>query len=216
MVYYIEMFNAGTADPLTTFFTILSFLIAIGLVISVHEASHAYLANLRGDPTARLAGRMTLNPVAHIDPLGTIIVPFLLLIFGGFIFGWAKPTPINPLNFRHPRRDSALVAFGGPASNFLLAIVFSIIYRLFPNNLLILIVQLNLILGIFNLIPIPPLDGYRVVMGFLPRETAASLATLETYGPMFLLLFLFVFVLILAPVLSWAISFLTTILTGVP
>src|SRR4030042_3175488 len=125
------MAGINSSDPIFLFFTVLSILIIIGLVISVHEAAHAFVANLRGDPTARLMGRMTLNPIAHVDPLGTIVVPLLLLVFGGFIFGWAKPTPVNPLNFRSPRRDGAIVALAGPVSNFLLAVVFAGIFRIF-------------------------------------------------------------------------------------
>src|SRR4030065_2299774 len=125
----------SNSDPFFLFFTILSLLVIIGLVMSVHEAAHAFVANLRGDPTARLMGRMTLNPIAHIDPLGTIVIPLVLIILGGFIFGWAKPTPINPLNFRSPRRNSAIVALAGQVSNFVAAFVFSLFFRLFPSEI---------------------------------------------------------------------------------
>ncbi|OGY21390.1 MAG: hypothetical protein A2113_04385 [Candidatus Woykebacteria bacterium GWA1_44_8] len=209
------MFTASTTDPAVLFFTILSFLIVIGLVISVHEAAHAFFANLRGDPTARLMGRMTLNPVAHIDPLGTIVVPLFLLIFGGFIFGWAKPTPVNPLNFPHPRKDSAIVALAGPVSNLLLAIAFAFLFRLFQYGLLSDVVRLNLMLGIFNLLPIPPLDGFKVVMGALPKRAALSLASLEAYGPAFLMIFLFLFLIAFSRPLIAIISALTAILTGI-
>ena len=208
------MAGVSSSDPIFLFFNILSLLIIIGLVISVHEAAHAYVANLRGDPTARLMGRMTLNPIAHVDPLGTIVVPLLLLVFGGFIFGWAKPTPVNPLNFHSPRRDSAVVAFAGPVSNFLLAIAFAGFFRIFQYSLLANVVQLNLMLGIFNLIPVPPLDGSKVLMGFLPRGAAASFAALEAQGPVFLMVFLLFFIFFFSQPLGTAISFLTSLLIG--
>src|SRR3990172_5797958 len=198
----------------STFLAILSALAIIGVVISVHEASHAFFANKLGDPTARLVGRMTLNPMAHIDPIGTILVPIILFIFGGFIFGWAKPTPINPLNFAHPRRDSAIVAFAGPASNFALALSFSILFRILPNQFFLFFVTINLLLGIFNLIPVPPLDGYKVLLGILPREAALRLSVLEKYGPIILIVFLFFFIQFFAPLISAAINILLRLLVG--
>jgi len=208
------------SDNLTIFFQVLTFLIVIGLAVSVHEASHAYVANRLGDPTARLMGRMTLNPFAHIDPLGTIVVPFILLTYSlvssgsGLVFGWAKPTPINPLNFRHPFRDSALVAFGGPVSNFLLAILFAVIFRIIGGSIFLEIIRLNLLLGIFNLIPIPPLDGYKIVLGVLPKETAGRLMVLETYGPIFIIIFLLLFLQVFSPILSLLLNSLLSLLTG--
>jgi Zn-dependent protease len=184
------------------------------VVISVHEASHAYTANRLGDPTARLAGRMTLNPLAHIDPIGTVLLPFVLIILGGFVFGWAKPTPINPLNFRRPFRDSALVAFAGPASNFLMAVVIAVLFRIFPAKILMDLVAINLLLGLFNLIPIPPLDGYKIVLGFLPKEAAARLMVLESYGPIFIIVFLLLFLQIFSPILSLLMNSLLSLLTG--
>lgn len=210
----MQMTSFNTTDPITLFFSILVFLVIISLVISVHEAAHAFVANLRGDPTARLMGRMTLNPIAHIDPLGTLIIPLFLLIFSGFMFGWAKPTPINPLNFRYPRRDSALTALAGPASNFLLAVIFAITFRLFPNSISLFLVQINLILGIFNLIPVPPLDGFKIIIGILPKELAISLSGLEAYGPFLMLGLLFVFLWVFSPAIVAAVHFLTVILTG--
>ena len=208
------MFALDTSNPASIFLLVLAFLLIIGLVISVHEASHAYFANRLGDPTARLLGRMTLNPAAHVDPIGTIIVPLVLFIFGGFIFGWAKPTPINPLNFAHPRRDSAIVAFAGPASNFTLAILFSIIFRVFPIDILLIIISINLILGIFNLIPIPPLDGYKVLLGLVPKEIALRLAVLENYGPIILIVFLLFFIRVFAPIIFTVLNFLLRLLAG--
>jgi Zn-dependent protease len=208
------MVALDTSNPASIFLLVLAFLLIIGLVISVHEASHAYFANRLGDPTARLLGRMTLNPAAHIDPIGTIIVPLVLFIFGGFVFGWAKPTPINPLNFAHPRRDSAIVAFAGPASNFTLAILFSIIFRVFPIDILLILISINLILGIFNLIPIPPLDGYKVLLGIVPKEIALRLAALESYGPIILIVFLLFFIRVFSPIIFAILNFLLQILAG--
>ncbi|OGY25793.1 MAG: hypothetical protein A2Z24_00475 [Candidatus Woykebacteria bacterium RBG_16_44_10] len=205
-----------TTDPLTLFFLILAFLIILALVISLHEAAHAYVANLLGDPTARLLGRVTLNPTAHIDPVGTVIVPIALFIIsqGSFMFGWAKPTPINPLNFRSPRRDSAIVAFAGPASNFAAAIVFSLIFRLFPSEIFLFLVTINLVLGLFNLIPVPPLDGYKVLLGLLPREAALRVSAIENYGPVVLILFFFVFFRFVSPILLSILNTLLNLLVG--
>ncbi len=208
------MVDFNTSNPVNVFILVLLFLLIISLVISVHEASHAYVANRLGDPTARLLGRITLNPAAHIDPIGTIIVPLLLFIFSGMVFGWAKPTPINPLNFNNPRRDSAIVAFAGPASNFVLAIAFSIIYRIIANDIILIIVSINLLLGLFNLIPVPPLDGYKVLLGFLPKNLAVRLAEIESYGPIVLIIFLFIFIQIFFPIIRAILNILLTLLTG--
>jgi len=208
------MVDFNTSNPASIFILVLFFLLIISLVISVHEASHAYVANRLGDPTARLLGRITLNPAAHIDPIGTIIVPLLLFIFSGMVFGWAKPTPINPLNFNNPRRDSAIVAFAGPASNFVLAIVFSIVYRIIAIDIILIIVSINLLLGLFNLIPVPPLDGYKVLLGFLPKNLAIRLAEIESYGPIVLIIFLFIFIQIFFPIIRAILNILLTLLTG--
>ena len=217
-ILLIVMINLGTGDYVSTFFQVLTLLLIVALVISVHEASHAYFANRLGDPTARLLGRMTINPIAHIDPIGTLVVPLVLYFLSGFVFGWAKPTPINPLNFANPRRDSAIVAFAGPASNFALAIVFSILFRVFPpgifSDILIILVSINLLLGIFNLIPIPPLDGYKVLLGIMPKEIALRLAVLENYGPIVLIIFLLFFISFLSPIVFALLSFLLKIFTG--
>jgi len=218
------MLNLTSASPATMFASILIFLVVIGFVISLHEAAHAFAANRLGDPTARLLGRMSLNPAAHIDPVGTVLVPLVLLILSirtgsFFLFGWAKPTPINPFNFQHPRRDTAIVAFAGPASNFSLAILLSLIFRLIPSSLvssiLLTVIVLNLILGIFNLIPIPPLDGSKILAGFLPKEAAASFSALESYGPVLLLVLIFILLPILSPTISTILSFFLRVFAGV-
>lgn len=213
------MINFNVANPLEIFLTVLAFLIILSLVITIHEATHAFTANFLGDPTARLVGRMSLNPVAHIDPLGTLVLPLLLLILQSPIFGWAKPTPVNPINFQNPRRDSALVALSGPLSNFALAAFFSIIFRLLPDTssfgtFLFTLVSINLLLGIFNLIPIPPLDGYKVLMGVLPKEIAIRLTAFESMGPIFLLFFILIFFSFLSPIILSLLKLLLVVFTG--
>jgi len=154
------------------------------LVITVHEFAHALAAYLLGDQTAKLSGRLTLNPLSHLDPIGS-----LMMIVAGF--GWGKPVPFNPLNLRKPIRDSAIIAFSGPASNFLLATVLSIVFHFFPSSQLLLLISLNLGLGFFNLLPIHPLDGFKVVTGILPRDLAISFSETSRYGMIFLLILLF-------------------------
>lgn len=173
--------------------------VPILIAITFHEAAHGYAAYRMGDGTAKAMGRLTLNPLAHIDPLGTVIMPVLLLIFtnGQFVFGYAKPVPINPYNFRNPRRDMALSAAAGPGTNLLLAIASVIVMRVFVIPLsgvmpdfiaspLYLMLQasiiVNVVLAAFNLLPVPPLDGGRILVGFLPWRHADSLNRLEPYG----------------------------------
>ena len=152
-------------------------IIVLIMSVVVHEVSHGYIANSLGDPTARIAGRLTLNPIKHLDPVGSVLVPIFTYLIGGFIFGWAKPVPYNPYNLRGGKWGPALVAAAGPLSNFLLAIIFGIVLRIvtplsvIPEaalSLIELIVLINIVLGIFNLIPIPPLDGSKVLFALLP------------------------------------------------
>lgn len=181
-------------------------LIVISLVIIIfsaifHEVAHGWVADRLGDPTARLLGRLTLNPIPHIDPIMSILLP-LILIFSGspIIFGAAKPVPVDPFNLRDGRRDMALVSLSGPLTNFLIAAVFALILKLagplFDQSLLLpvmfLVVKLNLLLGIFNLLPIPPLDGSKVFSLLLPEDTAKSYLSIGAYG-MFILFFLLLF-----------------------
>ena len=214
VILFAEMINFDTSNPAAVFFSVLAILIIVGMIISVHEASHAFFANKLGDPTARLMGRMTLNPTAHIDPIGTVLVPIVLFLIGGVIFGWAKPTPINPLNFKNPRRDSAIVALGGPLSNFAMAIIASIIFRIFPNEFLFTFIWINLILGIFNLLPIPPLDGFKIMIGVLPKEAAIRLSVLENYGPLILIVFLVFFFNVFSGVIFLVLNNILTVLIG--
>ena len=140
-----------------------------------HEYFHGWAAFQMGDPTAKYAGRLTLNPLKHIDPLGTVIIPlFLLFFFGGFI-GWAKPVPYNPYNFRDQKYGSSKVAMAGPGANFLIALIFGLLLRFVPlGSFLVIaftwIVYVNIFLGLFNLIPIPPLDGSKLIMDFFPQS----------------------------------------------
>ena len=163
--------------------------------ITVHEVAHGWVANKLGDKTAKIMGRLTLNPLKHIDPIGTVLIPIILYWAGGFIFGWAKPVPVNPMNFNNPKRDTAIVATAGPVSNLIMTILWALIAKfgilLLQNNVQIGLVLnymgqigifINLIFMILNLIPIPPLDGSKILMGFLSNRVAAKYNLIEPYG----------------------------------
>jgi Zn-dependent protease len=147
------------------------------LTIIIHEVAHGWMANRLGDPTAKLLGRLTLNPIPHIDLYGTILLPiFLILAHSPFLFGWAKPVPFDPYNLKDPKKDSALISLAGPLSNMIIATVLAVIYRFIPNQiisgLIMQIVQFNVALAVFNLIPIHPLDGGKILIGILPNKEA--------------------------------------------
>lgn len=166
--------------------------------LSFHEAAHSMVADRCGDPTGRLMGRSTLNPIAHIDPIGTLILPLLLMFTGSpFLFGWAKPVPYNPRNLRNFRRDPALVGLAGPAANLVLAITFAIFLRIVvvlsgvsPDNpmfqilflCMLMMVLINLALMLFNLIPVPPLDGHHLLYSFLPYNGQRMMERIGPFG----------------------------------
>ncbi|OGG07168.1 hypothetical protein A2872_04025 [Candidatus Gottesmanbacteria bacterium RIFCSPHIGHO2_01_FULL_42_12] len=151
--------------------------------VVLHEVAHGYVAERLGDPTARAQRRLTLNPLPHIDPIYTIILPLILLVSGaGIIFGAAKPVPVDPFNFRDPKKDTAIVSLAGPLTNILIAGAFSILYRLYPVDVFITAIQLNIGLAVFNLIPIPPLDGSKILAGVLSDNIAEAMYRLQNYG----------------------------------
>ncbi len=196
---------------------IVQFIILIMSVV-VHEVSHGYAAQSLGDPTARLAGRLTLNPLKHLDPVGSFVVPLITWFSGGFVFGWAKPVPYNPYNLRPSRWSEAFVAIAGPLSNIALAICFGLLIRfatgLFPVGaitIFAMIVLVNISLAIFNLIPIPPLDGSKILFAFLPLHLSHVREMLERYG----FVLVIIFVITLSHFLVPAVSGLFHLITGV-
>lgn len=187
------------------------------VAITLHEAAHGFVAWKLGDDTAYLRGRVTFNPLRHIDPFGTIVLPVLLLFTGGFLFGWAKPVPVNFARLRHPRRDMVWVAAAGPATNLLLALISGYLIHvavLFPETVSAWAVAnlrnsilINVVLAVFNMLPLPPLDGGRVAVGLLPRALARPLARLERWG-----LFIIIGLLFILPMLSPSLNFLPWLL----
>ena len=204
--------------------------IIIILIFSVviHEVSHGYTANALGDSTARFAGRLTLNPLKHLDLTGSVIIPAILILTqAGFIFGWAKPVPYNPYNLRNQRWGEAIVGGAGPAVNFLIAIIFGLLIRFgiafeFLSVSFIqitsIVVFVNILLGFFNLIPFPPLDGSKVFASILPRKAEESYRKFMDmsmkYGLTTIFGFLFLFIFILGPIFARFISFIFFLITG--
>jgi Zn-dependent protease len=175
--------------------------------VIIHEVMHGVVANALGDPTAKYAGRLTLNPISHIDPVGSVIVPILSYVTGGFIFGWAKPVPYNPYNLRDKEWGELWVALAGPASNIALALIFGLTVRFLPLSqsiatILSLGTLINLGLAIFNLVPIPPLDGSKILFAFLPLHMMRIRYALEQWGFMLVVLFIVVFGKLLSPVVA--------------
>lgn len=181
-------------DNLTLIQRIVVWILPVVFAITVHEVAHGWVAKKFGDNTASQLGRLTLNPIKHVDLVGTLLLPGLLLITGtGFIFGWAKPVPVDPRNFTNPRRDMAIVALAGPVSNLLMALFWALLARIGVTiNIeavsLPLIyagaagISINLVLALLNMLPIPPLDGSRILTGILPYELAVQYNKLERFG----------------------------------
>lgn len=208
-------------------FEIITLLILI-LSIVIHEVSHGYAANWLGDPTARLAGRLSPNPFLHIDPIGSVLVPAVLFIsHAPFLFGWAKPVPYNPYNLRNQKWGEAIVAGAGPLSNLLIAIIFAVFIRLSSTielssavvDMFGYVVLINVLLALFNAIPIPPLDGSKIIVPFLPFGLAQKYRTLTNYvenlGFIALLLCLFIFMQILWEPFSKVVGLVYSFLLGI-
>jgi Zn-dependent protease len=190
------------------------FIIALIFSVIIHEISHGYIALKLGDTTAKDAGRLTLNPLKHIDIFGSIILPLTLALSGAPVFGWAKPVPYDPRFLANPKKASGLIALAGPASNLTLAIVFSIIARFlatlpttdFLGSLIlfiIIVVQVNVSLAVFNLLPIPPLDGSGVLFSFLPRSAMPFQVFLQKFGIYILIFLVFSGLSFLSPIMSF-------------
>jgi Zn-dependent protease len=182
--------------------------IPILFAITLHEAAHGYVAKHFGDMTAYQMGRISLNPMRHIDPVGTVLLPLLTLVLGGVLFGWAKPVPVNFGALRNPKKDMLWVALAGPASNLAMALGWALLFKLssaYPENyfaeplmdMAAIGIKINIVLLVLNLIPLPPLDGGRVAISLLPHRQAYQLSKIEPYG-MFVLI-----VLAISPVLGW-------------
>lgn len=195
--------------------------------VTLHEVAHGYVAYWCGDYTAKLSGRLSLNPIHHIDLIGTIIVPVIMLAGTGFMFGWAKPVPVDARNFKNPRRDMALVAIAGPLSNLSMAFLWALICKLgiilmasgnnwFGTPLMLMGkagILINIVLGVLNLIPIPPLDGSRVLASILPRRAAYKYNMIEPFG--FYILIILLLTNVLSYILTPAIMFWVALIYGI-
>ena len=183
--------------------------------VVLHELSHGYAAVALGDPTPRIQGRLTLNPLKHLDPVGSVLVPIITSLFG-FTFGWAKPVQWNPYNLKNPRSGEVIIAAAGPACNLLIAVVFSLLIRFAPFSASFVqiseyVVLINIVLALFNLVPLPPLDGSHILFSLLPPRLANIRMIIERYSIFFLLIALFV----IWPLVSPLIYVLFHLLTGV-
>ena len=202
---------------------ILITLIILLFSIILHEYAHGYIAYKNGDDTAYLMGRLTFNPINHIDLMGTIILPLLCFVSNLPLFGWAKPVPVNFVRLNRPKRDMAKVAFAGPAANLILVAICVIIFKILilSNSQNIMLfktlsygIQINLILAIFNLIPIPPLDGSKIVAAFLPDRQSFNYLNLERYGMVFIVIFIITgaFRIIIMPVFNFCLNLINLII----
>ncbi len=185
------------------------FIFVIVFSAIIHEYCHGWMAEQLGDPTAKYAGRLTLNPLKHIDPIGSILLP-ILLIPTGFLFAYAKPVPYNPYNLKDQKWGPVKVALAGPISNFVLAFVFGLAYQFMPvgpmSEFLYIIVYANVILGVFNLVPIPPLDGSKVLFAMLPDNAVQLKQILQQYGFLILIVFIMSFSHILTPFIQFFVN----------
>lgn len=197
--------------------------IPVILAITLHEAAHGYVANRLGDPTARLLGRITANPLKHIDPIGTLLVPGLMLATSGWLFGWAKPVPVATNNLKRPVRDMGIVAAAGPLSNIVMALLWALFLKLqlltglgheFFVNMAWVGVFINLILASLNLLPIPPLDGGRILVSLVPPAVGETLSKIEPYGLFIMLALIFSGVLttVLSPMVSFGQNVIFTLM----
>lgn len=202
-------------------------IVALIMSIVIHEVAHGYMANYLGDPTARLAGRLNLNPFSHIDPLGSVIVPaFLYLTNAGLLFGWAKPVPYNPYNLKPQKWGEALVAAAGPGTNILIAVIFAVIIRVGGGfglpaaffDIASYIVYINVLLACFNMIPVPPLDGSKILAALLPYRLQMKYEELakmlEQYGVLATFGFIFIFMYVLWQPFSVVVGTIYSFLVG--
>jgi len=192
----------------------------ITLIVSViiHEVSHGFVAERLGDSTAKDMGRLTLNPLKHLDFFGSFLFPLVLFLFGSpILFGWAKPVPYNPYNLKDSQKGGGLIAAAGPLSNLLVAVIFGFILKIFSMISMVeiplvlflqIIILINISLAIFNLVPIPPLDGSKILFAFLPARFLKAQIFLEQYGFIFLLLFIFFVIRLIQPIISKLFMFL--------
>ena len=192
------------------------YIIILIMSVIIHEVSHGYAAKMMGDDTAEHAGRLTLNPLKHLDPIGSVLLPLILIISkAGFVFGWAKPVPVNPYNLRG-KYGEALVAAAGPLSNLCIALVVGLLIRflgsVLPDSFLhiaALVVLINIVLAVFNLVPLAPLDVSKILFGFFPLHLAEARAFLERYGFLFVIIFIVFFFDFLSPVIGFLFSLFT-------
>ena len=200
--------------------TLFASLLIFFFAVIIHEYAHGWVAWKLGDSTARFMGRLTLNPIAHIDPIGTIFLPLILLVtHSPILFGWAKPVPVDFFNLNNPKKDMIWVSIAGPAANIIFAIILSLILKIplltanyFVVTVITTAIMANLVLAVFNLLPIPPLDGSRVVMGLLPYHLGVEYAKIEPYG--FIIIFALLWLGVINTVI-WPVVIVLTRLLGV-